>query len=188
MSLKISSSGAREILRRTGTAIRDSVTTCTQTASSALDADTGKLNWYFQFVPHDLHDWDATQVPVLVDAEWGGQPRKLVYWAHRGGFYYVLDRETGKFLFGTPFAKQTWAKGLDPAGHPIRLANIDPSPEETYLWPGVQGATNWYAPSYNPLTKLFYVAFWENRSVYRKGEKEYIAGNRLSAANWTSLS
>ena len=183
MSLKISSSGAREILRRTGTAIRDSVTTCTQTASSALDADTGKLNWYFQFVPHDLHDWDATQVPVLVDAEWGGQPRKLVYWAHRGGFYYVLDRDTGKFLFGAPFAKQTWAKGLDPAGHPIRLANIDPSPEETYLWPGVQGATNWYAPSYNPLTKLFYVAFWENRSVYRKGEKEYIAGNRYTGSS-----
>jgi len=144
----------------------------------ALDADTGKLKWYFQFVPHDVHDWDATQVPVLVDAEWGGQPRKLIYWAHRGGFYYVLDRENGKFLFGTPFAKQTWAKGLDAAGHPIRLPNIDPSPEGTYVWPGVQGATNWYSPSYNPITKLFYLSVWENRSVYRKGEQEYSPGNR----------
>jgi alcohol dehydrogenase (cytochrome c) len=144
----------------------------------ALDADTGKLKWYFQFVPHDVHDWDATQVPVLVDAEWNGHARKLVYWAHRNGFYYVLDRENGHFLFGTPFAKQTWAKGLDSAGHPIRLPNIDPSPEGTYIWPGVQGATNWYSPSYNPLTKLFYLSVWENRSVYRKGEQEYTAGNR----------
>jgi alcohol dehydrogenase (cytochrome c) len=144
----------------------------------ALDADTGKLKWYFQFVPHDVHDWDATQVPVLVDGEWRGQPRKLIYWAHRNGFYYVLDREKGTFLFGTPFAKQTWAKGLDSAGHPIGLPNIDPSPEGTYIWPGVQGATNWYSPSYNPLTKLFYLSVWENRSVYHKGEQEYSPGNR----------
>jgi len=144
----------------------------------ALDADTGKLKWYFQFVPHDVHDWDAVQVPVLVDGEWQGQPRKLVYWAHRNGFYYVLDRETGKFLFGKPFATQTWAKGLDSNGRPIRLPNIDPSPTGTYLWPGVQGATNWYSPSYNPLARLFYLAVWENRSVYRKGEQEYTPGNR----------
>jgi alcohol dehydrogenase (cytochrome c) len=145
----------------------------------ALDADTGKLKWHFQFIPHDVHDWDAVQVPVLVDDEWKGKQRKLVYWAHRGGFYYVLDRETGKFLTGKPFATQTWAKGLDEAGHPIRLPNIDPSEEGTYLWPGVQGATNWYSPSYSPITKLFYLAAWENRSVYRKGEQEYSPGNRF---------
>ena len=144
----------------------------------ALDADTGRLRWHFQFVPHDVHDWDATQVPVLVDGEWRGQPRKLIYWAHRNGFYYVLDREKGTFLFGTPFATQTWAKGLDAAGHPIRLPNIDPSAEGTYIWPGVQGATNWYSPSYNPQTKLFYLSVWENRSVYHKGEQEYTPGNR----------
>jgi len=144
----------------------------------ALDADTGKLKWYFQFVPHDLHDWDATQVPVLVDAEWRGQPRKLIYWAHRGGFFYVLDRVNGQFLFGAPFAKLTWASGLDAAGHPVRLPNIDPTPEGTYIWPGVQGATNWYSPSYNPLTRLFYLAVWENRSLYHKGEQEYTPGNR----------
>lgn len=144
----------------------------------ALDADTGKLKWHFQFVPHDVHDWDAVQVPVLVDDEWQGRRRKLVYWAHRNAFYYVLDRETGKFLLGKPFATQTWAKGLDQNGRPIRLPNIDPTPEGTYIFPGVQGATNWYSPSYNPLTKLFYLATWENRSVYRKGEQDYSPGNR----------
>jgi alcohol dehydrogenase (cytochrome c) len=148
----------------------------------ALDADTGKLKWYFQFVAHDVHDWDATQIPVLVDEEWRGQRRKLIYWAHRNGFYYVIDRENGKFLLGTPFAKQTWAQGLDPAGHPVRLPNIDPTPEGTSLWPGVQGATNWYSPSYNPLTKLFYLAVWENRGVYRKGEEEYVPGNRYDGS------
>ena len=105
----------------------------------ALDADTGRLKWYFQFVPHDVHDWDATEIPVLVDDEWQGRPRKLIYWAHRNAFYYVLDRETGKFLLGKPFATQTWAKGLDSHGRPIRLPNIDPSPQGTYLWSGVQG-------------------------------------------------
>jgi alcohol dehydrogenase (cytochrome c) len=145
----------------------------------ALDVDTGRLNWFFQFIPHDTHDWDAMQIPVLVDDTWQGKPRKLIYWAHRGGFFYVLDRETGKFLFGKPFAKQTWANGLDAAGHPILLPGIDPSPEGTYIWPGVQGATNWYSPSYNPLTKYFYLSYWENRSVYRKGEQEYSPGNRF---------
>jgi len=144
----------------------------------ALNADTGQLQWHYQFVPHDVHDWDAVQVPVLVDDEWQGRPRKLIYWAHRGGFYYVLDRETGKILLGKPFAKQTWAREIAPDGRPVTLPNVDPTPEGTYLWPGVQGATNWYSPSYNPLTKLFYLAVWENRSVYHKGEQEYTPGNR----------
>jgi len=145
----------------------------------AVDADTGQLKWHFQFVPHDLHDWDAVQVPILVDDEFQGTRRKLVYWAHRNAFYYALDRTSGKFLLGKPFATQTWAKGLDPNGRPIRLPNIDPSPEGTYVWPGVQGATNWYSPSYNPLTRNFYVSAWENRSVYRKGDQEYTPGNRF---------
>ncbi len=144
----------------------------------ALNADTGQLKWHFQFVPHDTHDWDAVQVPVLVDGEWEGRQRKLVYWAHRDSFYYVLDRETGKFLFGKPFAKQTWAKGLDSSGRPIRLPGIDPTPEGTELWPGVQGSTNWYSPSYSPLTKLFYLTVWEYGGTYYKGEQEYSPGNR----------
>ncbi len=144
----------------------------------ALDADTGKLKWHFQMIPHDLHDWDSVQVPVLVDGEWDGKPRKLIYWAHRSGFYYVLDRQTGQFLLGKPFATQTWAKGLDEKGRPIRNPGIDPSEQGVYVWPGVQGATNWYSPSYNPLTGLFYLTAWENKGYYRKGEVEYIAGNR----------
>ena len=143
----------------------------------ALDADTGKLKWHFQFVPHDVHDWDATQVPVLVDTEWRGRSRKLIYWAHRGGFFYALDRETGQFLLGKPFATQTWAKALDERGRPIRNPGVDPTEQGVYVWPGVQGATNWYSPSYNPLTRLFYLTVWENKGLYRKGEAEYVPGN-----------
>jgi alcohol dehydrogenase (cytochrome c) len=142
----------------------------------ALDADTGELKWHFQFVPHDVHDWDAVQVPVLVDAEWDGRPRKLVYWAHRGGFYYVLDRTSGQFLFGTPFAKQTWAKRLDEKGRPIREAGIDPTEEGVVVWPSALGATNWFSPSYNPRTDLFYVSVWEGPGLYRKGEDDYQPG------------
>ena len=144
----------------------------------ALDADTGTLKWHFQFVPHDANDWDAVQIPVLVDGDWQGRPRKLIYWAHRGGFYYVLDRSTGDFLLGKPFAKQTWAKGLDARGRPERLPNSVPTEEGAYIWPGVQGATNWYSPSYNPLTGYFYLSVWENKGYYLKGEPKYTPGNR----------
>ena len=144
----------------------------------ALDADTGALKWHFQFVPNDANDWDAVQVPVLVDAEWQAKPRKLVYWAHRGGFYYVLDRATGEFLHGKAFAKQTWAKGLDAKGRPQRLPNSVPTEQGVYIWPGVQGATNWYSPSYNPQSGYFYLTVWENKGYYRKGEATYTPGNR----------
>ena len=143
----------------------------------ALDADTGKLKWHFQFVPHDVHDWDAVQVPVLVDGEWQGKPRKMVYWAHRNGFFYVLDRTNGEFLLAKNFATQTWNNGFTAKGRPIRKPNIDPSPEGTYLWPGVQGATNWYSPSYSPQTGFFYLTAWENKGLYRKGDADYIPGN-----------
>jgi alcohol dehydrogenase (cytochrome c) len=113
-----------------------------------------------------------------VDGEWQGRPRKLIYWAHRCGFFYVLDRTTGQFLLGKPFATQTWANGLDDKGRPIRKPDIDPTPEGVYVWPGVQGATNWYSPSYSPLTRWFYLTAWENKGLYRKGAAEYIPGNR----------
>ena len=91
----------------------------------ALDADTGKMKWYFQFTPHDVHDWDAVEIPVLVDAAFKGRPRKLLVQANRNGFYYVLDRVTGEFLHGTPFIKElNWAKGLDEKGRPIRVPGI----------------------------------------------------------------
>lgn len=145
----------------------------------ALDADTGKLRWHFQFTPHDVHDWDAVQIPVLVDDEWQGRKRRLMYFANRNCFFYVLDRETGEFLLGKPFAKQTWAQDLDAKGRPIRVPGMEPSAKGTLVWPGVQGGTNWYSPSYSPQTGLFYFSAWEYASIYYKGDAPYSPGNRF---------
>ena len=128
----------------------------------ALDADTGKLKWHFQFTPHDAADWDAAIVPILADIDWKGARRKVLLSANRNGFFYVLDRTTGKFLQGTPFVHQTWAAGLDENGRPIRLPNTEPTVEGTKLYPGMQGGTNWYAPSFSPRTGLFYVSAWKD--------------------------
>ena len=123
----------------------------------ALDADTGKLKWYFQFTPHDDFDYDSTQVPVLADIAWPGpdgrpQPRKTMLWANRNGFFYVLDRANGKFLKGTPFVKVTWTKGLDEAGRPMRINGVSPSAEGTEIYPSQTGGTNWWSPSFSPRT------------------------------------
>jgi alcohol dehydrogenase (cytochrome c) len=131
----------------------------------ALDPDTGKLKWYFQFTPHDEFDYDAVQIPVLVDANWQGSPRKLMLWANRNGFFYVLDRTTGKFLSGTTFAKVTWATGLDERGRPMRAPSANPTAEGTQVFPNLFGATNWYSPSYSPRTQLFYVPTWQESNM-----------------------
>jgi alcohol dehydrogenase (cytochrome c) len=147
----------------------------------ALDADTGKLKWYFQFTPHDEYDYDAVQVPVLVDANWKGSPRKMMMWANRNGFFYVLDRTNGKFLFGTPFTKETWAVGLDEAGRPIRAPNSSPTAQGTLVYPGVQGGTNWYSPSYSPRTGLFYISTWVDYYMnVAKMPAEYTEGQRYT--------
>jgi alcohol dehydrogenase (cytochrome c) len=139
----------------------------------ALDADTGKLKWHFQFTPNDKYDWDATQVPVLADANWRGTPSKLLMLANRNAFFYVLDRVTGKFLMGTPFTKVNWASGLDQNGRPIET----PQPAGATTWPGQQGGTNWYSPSYSPRTGLFYIPTWENvGGVFRSQPMEYRPG------------
>jgi alcohol dehydrogenase (cytochrome c) len=153
----------------------------------ALDAATGKLKWNFQFTPHDIHDWDATEVPVLIDGRFRGQPRKLVAMANRNAFFYLLDRTTGEFLLGKPYVKQTWAKGLDEAGRPIRLPRTEPTVEGTAVYPGVYGATNWFSPSYSPQTRLFYVAVREQGAVYYKGEAEYRAGARFDAGGFRNI-
>jgi alcohol dehydrogenase (cytochrome c) len=143
----------------------------------ALDADTGKLKWYFQFTPHDDFDFDAVQVPVLADLDWKGAQRRALLWANRNGFFYVLDRTTGEFLHGTPFSKVTWAKGLDEKGRPMRAVNMVPTPNGTKIYPGNQGATNWYSPSYSPHTGLFYIPIWDNYySVYVKEKIEFTQG------------
>jgi len=132
----------------------------------ALDADTGKLKWHYQFTPGDEYDWDATQVPVLVDMEWQGRPRKLMLWANRNGFFYVLDRVTGQFLLGKPFVKQTWAFEIDRNGRPMKNPEFWPKPiGGIVVYPGTQGGTNWYPPSYSPRTGLFYVTTWDNYST-----------------------
>jgi alcohol dehydrogenase (cytochrome c) len=153
----------------------DNLYTCSVVA---LDAKTGKLKWHFQFTPHDLWDWDATETPVLVDANWGGQPRKLLLQANRNGFFYVLDRITGKFLLGSPFVKQiTWASGFTPEGRPIKLPNQNPSPEGTRVCPSQDGATNWYSPTYLPSTGLFYFQAFESCSIYvKRDQPNWVAG------------
>jgi alcohol dehydrogenase (cytochrome c) len=131
----------------------------------ALDVDTGKLKWHYQFTPGDEYDWDSTQVPVLVDMEWQGRPRKLMLWANRNGFFYALDRVTGQFLTARAFVKQTWNNGFDENGRPIKNPEFWPKPMGgIVVSPGTQGGTNWYPPSYSPRTGLFYVPAWENSS------------------------
>jgi alcohol dehydrogenase (cytochrome c) len=145
----------------------------------ALDPDTGKLKWYFQFTPHDTLDYDAVQVPVLADMEWKGQQRKVMLWANRNGFYYVLDRTTGQFLTGKPFSTVNWAKGLDETGRPMRVNGIEPTTEGQRVFPGVQGATNWYSPSFSPRTGLFYIPAWDQySSVFVKAPTDYTEGRR----------
>jgi alcohol dehydrogenase (cytochrome c) len=135
----------------------------------ALDADSGKLKWYFQFTPHDLHDWDSTQIPILLDGEFRGQARKLMLWPNRNGFFYVLDRSNGEFLMAKEFVKQTWAKGIDDKGRPIEVPGHEPTLDGiTHIWPGIDGGANWMSHSYNPLTKLLYVFAREERRVFTK--------------------
>ena len=149
----------------------------------ALDADTGKLKWHFQFTPHDDFDFDAVQVPVLADIDWQGRPRKVMMWANRNGFYYVLDRTNGQFLQGKPFTKVTWATGLDERGRPMRAAGMVPTAEGTKIYPGNQGGTNWYSPSFSPRTGLFYIPVWDNYySVYKKEPIEFAEGRLYAGA------
>jgi len=132
----------------------------------ALDPESGKLKWHFQFTPHDTHDWDANETPVLITANFRGKPRKLLIQANRNGFYYVLDRLTGEFLLGRAFGNQSWAEGLDPKGRPIVKPNTDPTPQGTYVCPDASGNTNWASPSFDRATGLFYVAVREACALY----------------------
>ncbi len=145
----------------------------------ALDADTGKLKWHYQFTPHDELDYDSVQVPVLGDIQFQGRLRKVVMWANRNGIYYVLDRATGLFLTGKPFTKVTWMDGFDERGRPRKLNSAGSSPEGTIVYPGVQGGTNWYSPSYSPRTGLFYIPVWDDTySRFIKKKDTYTEGQR----------
>ena len=137
----------------------------------ALDADTGKLKWHFQFTPHDLFDYDATQTPVLADLSRDGQPRRLLLQANRNGFFYTLDRASGEFLSASRFAENVnWASGVHRNGRPV-LTGVKPTPAGTRICPGMEGATNWYSPSYNPQTGLFYFLALERCETYFTSRK-----------------
>jgi alcohol dehydrogenase (cytochrome c) len=149
----------------------------------ALDPDTGKLKWHFQFTPHDLYDYDAAETAVLLDAEYKGKPRKLLLEANRNGFVYLLDRTTGEFLSATRFVeKLNWAKGIDANGRPILDENsAKPTPEGSLVCPGFAGATNWFSPSYNPETRSLYFMALEACSVYSSGEQKFTEGETYYA-------
>jgi alcohol dehydrogenase (cytochrome c) len=133
----------------------------------ALDLDTGKLRWYFQFTPHDTHDWDAQAWPVLVDMPFKGTPRKLLLHANRNGFFYVLDRVTGEFLRATKFVENLdWATGVDAKGRPIEVPGKIPTPAGNRVCPSVRGATNWMSASFNPATGLLYVVTLEQCDIF----------------------
>ena len=142
----------------------------------AIDADTGEIKWYFQFTPHDLFDFDANETPVLADVVENGVKKRLLFQANRNGFFYVLDRTNGKFLRATPFVKKmNWAKGVDATGRPILTGRV-PTPNGTSICPGIDGATNWFSPSYNPETGLFYVVALESCNIFFGKPRKFVPG------------
>src|SRR6201993_3062721 len=147
----------------------------------ALDPDSGKLKWYFQFTPHDLFDYDAVETPVLVDATFRGQLRKLLVQANRNGFLYVLDRTNGEFLSATRFVDRlNWAKEIEAHGRPV-LTGVRPSPEGTEVCPGFAGATNWYSPSYNPNTHQLYFLALEDCGTFFVKPEHFVEGRAYYA-------
>lgn len=162
----------------------DNLYTCSLVA---LDAETGKLKWHFQFTPHDTHDWDASHVPMIFDGVVAGKPRKLIANANRNAFYYVLDRTTGEFITGQAYVKQTWAEGLDAKGKPIVIPGTEPTEEGVLVWPNLNGGTIWQSPSYNPLTKLVYVPAREIGGTYFKREAEYKVGTMFGGGGENEL-
>jgi alcohol dehydrogenase (cytochrome c) len=140
----------------------------------ALHASSGKLAWYFQFTPHDEHDWDSGQTPILADLLIDGLERKVICWPNRNGFYYVLDRITGQFLTGTPFAEVNWAQGLTSRGRPIP-ANVNTLNERGRITkPSVGGATNWQPAAFNPTLGLIFIHASEGASVFTKSASDRI--------------
>jgi alcohol dehydrogenase (cytochrome c) len=146
----------------------------------ALDADTGALRWHYQFTPHDLHDWDATEVPILADLPIAGQTRKVVMFANRNGFFYTLDRATGKILLARPFVTTTWAKEIGADGRPVLLPGHVPDEKGSLTCPDLVGGTNFWPPSFDPGTRTFFVNAREVCMVYYAWKPEYTPGERFT--------
>ena len=134
----------------------------------ALHGDTGKLAWYFQPSPHDVHDWDAVETPILFDGEFHGEQRQMLAQASRNGYFFLLDRKTGAHLLTAPFVESNWAQGINAAGQPVRNPAKDPAPDGVLVEPGSSGSTNWPSPSYDPQTGLVYVNARRQWSVFYK--------------------
>jgi alcohol dehydrogenase (cytochrome c) len=128
----------------------------------ALDADSGELNWHFQYTKHDDHDWDSTQVPVMVDLD----GKKLIAHANRNGYFYLIDRTTGKLVLAKPFAQTTWSNSKDADGRPVAAAGSSPTLEGKKVCPGAAGSTNWMSPTFDPQTRLFYVTAREQCDIF----------------------
>jgi alcohol dehydrogenase (cytochrome c) len=146
----------------------------------ALDADTGQLRWHYQFTPHDLHDWDSTQVPVLGDLTINSQPRKVVMFANRNGFFYTIDRVTGKVILAKPFVETTWAKEVDSNGRPVLLPGNLPDEDGSKTCPDLGGGTNFMSPSYDPTTRLFFVTARETCATYFAYDQKFKVGQQYT--------
>jgi alcohol dehydrogenase (cytochrome c) len=133
----------------------------------ALDVDSGKLKWHFQFTPHDTHDWDAESIPVLADLPYQGKLRKLLLHPNRNGFFYLLDRETGQYLTAHPFVDLLdWATGIDKDGRPIEVPDMEPTAAGRKVCPSTRGASNWMSPSWDPKLKVLFVPTLEQCDLY----------------------
>lgn len=146
----------------------------------ALDAESGAISWHFQFTPHDVHDYDSIQIPILADIEISGTQQPVMMWANRNGFFYTINRKTGEFILGKPFATQTWAKSLDSDGRPIRVPGMAPTYEGIMVSPPIVGATNWYSPAFSERTGLFYVTAFDGEQEFFKRDEEYEEGERFT--------
>ena len=153
----------------------------------ALDPKTGRRKWHFQFTPHDVHDYDAQQPIVLVDATWKGEPRKLLLQANRNGYFYVLDRITGEFLSGTPYVKNiTWASGLTTDGRPIVVPNMEPTREGRRVCPSLEGASNWYSASFSSRTGLFYVQTNDKCGLFTRVDQTWESGKSFMGGTFAA--
>jgi alcohol dehydrogenase (cytochrome c) len=151
----------------------------------ALDPKSGRLKWHFQFTPHDVWDYDAQEPLVFVDASWQGQPRKLLVQANRNGFFYVLDRADGRFLLGKQFVKNlTWASGLTPEGRPIVVPGMEPTREGKRVCPSLDGASNWYSASFNPVTNLFYAQTNDKCGLFTRTDMEWAGGKGFMGGSY----
>ncbi len=150
------------------------------TSLVALDADTGALRWHYQFTPHDTHDWDSTNVPVLADLTIDGRPRKVVMIANRNGFFYTLDRTNGRLIVGRPFVETNWAKEIGPDGRPVELPGHLPDEKGSITCPDLVGGTNFMPPSYDPDLQLFFVTARETCATFFAWEPQYSAGDSFT--------